>query len=430
MNIAVVCLVWFCLLLAGCAQQPPDENRPPIEELPTSSLAIKVAITAEMTPADIESQYRGDVIVWHPEAGFAILVVTVDSDTPLASQAVETGSSRAWAGGLSVWSGGLSVWSGGEPEETGIVLQENALLWDKLSLGPTQLELAPQLGEGVTIAVIDTGVDVRHPVFEGRLVSPELWFDFVDNDAIPEEAEGAAYGHGTAVAGIILQVAPNAKIMPLRALNGDGEGSLAAVVRAIDWAVQHGVDIIQMSLGTEVTSEVLEAMIDFAAAQGIYMVASAGNMASVPTYPALLGMQKGATGEMVVGVGSVSADDEKSWFSNFLPEDYAGFDDDLKLVAFGETVYTAVPDQQVGYWSGTSMAAPMVAGALALAIGEGAEYRHPRQLAQKVVDEALDIDLEERHGGVAYEIENRLQLGIFLCDILNSDLPVCEELDD
>lgn len=146
------------------------------------------------------------------------------SDAPSDAQ-VQSGAIRAWSGGIRAWSGGIRAWSGGgELERTGAVLLENAAIWERLSLAAAHQALAPKLGRGVTVAVIDTGIDTRHPIFSGRLSERSSWYDFVDGDREPQEAPGVAFGHGTMVASIVLQLAPEATLMPLRVLDGDGGG--------------------------------------------------------------------------------------------------------------------------------------------------------------------------------------------------------------
>ena len=167
------------------------------------------------------------------------------------------------------------------------VFIENAPLWEQIRLFQAQT-LAYNGGRGVKVAVIDTGLELTHPAFVGRLAPANEWKDFVDGDAVPAEvAGGPAYGHGTGVAGVTVQVAPNVMLLPLRVLGPDGSGDVDDVVMAVDWAVQQGADIINLSLGAAASVDVLNAVAAYAAEQGIYLVSSAGNTGDQRvTYPA------------------------------------------------------------------------------------------------------------------------------------------------
>jgi thermitase len=345
-----------------------------------------------------------------------------------SSQRAQSGSVTAWSGGRSAWSGGRSAWSGGAGtiESSGAVLEENAAIWNKISLKVAHQVLAPKLGKDVVVAVIDTGIDTRHPMFSGRLVSRGQWYDFVSKDTNPQEVSGKAFGHGTVVASLVLQLAPEAKVMPLRVLDGHGSGKIEDVAAAIDWAVNRGAKIIQLSLGTEGPAPVIEQAVARAATQGVYVVASAGNSNSNPTYPAYTAMLATPTGDLGVGVGSVTSNDVKSSFSNFVVEE-GPIEDGLEMVSFGEDVYGASPGSKIAAWDGTSMAAPMVAGALALAIGEGAETLSPRTLALEVVESSLEIDTDGVVGGTTFSLEQRLEVGLFLCSALNLDVTQCQQ---
>ncbi|MBV9959755.1 MAG: S8 family serine peptidase, partial [Acidobacteria bacterium] len=105
----------------------------------------------------------------------------------------------------------------------------------------------------IVVAVLDTGIDLNHPAFAGRLVAPSDMYDFVGNDPDPSEegsAEIGPYGHGTHVAGLIAMVAPDAKIMPLRVLGADGKGDFFRLAEAIKFALAHGANVINLSLST------------------------------------------------------------------------------------------------------------------------------------------------------------------------------------
>lgn len=287
------------------------------------------------------------------------------------------GRIRMWSGGeINLWAGGrIRMWSGGEFS----VLPQNTALWKKIRLEQAQ-RMAPKLGEGVTVAVIDTGLDLRHPAFSGALADPSTWYDFFAGDATPQE-EGTfgvdAYGHGTNVAGIVLQVAPNAKIMPLRVLGSDGSGDVIMVAQAIQWAVAHGAKVINLSLGSTESSKIVQNAIKRATDRRVLVVSSAGNSnLNKITYPAAQASSKNKT----LSVGSVDLNDVKSTFSN-----YSG---DVSLVAPGENVYAPAPDGRMAAWSGTSMAAPMVSGGLALALGQRLAAS---ELTEEMAENAADI---------------------------------------
>ncbi len=399
------------LLLGACAGFGPPA------EPPSGASAISLAADADREA--VASRYDAEIGVWRPEAGFAILSSADEAAT------AQSGALRAWSGGVRAWGGGVRAWGGGTGGTGGPVLSANAAIWTKIGLDPAHTQLAKNLGDGVVIAVIDTGLDLGHPAFRDRLTPRSTWFDFVDNDTLPQEVPGAAYGHGTAVASIALQVAPGARVLPLRVLGADGSGRPSDVAAAIDRAVTLGADVVQLSLGTPEPSEVIDRLVAYATAQGVYVVTSAGNSDANPTYPAFNAMQATPAGAMTVGVGSVDLGDVKSWFSNFVPETDSAEEDGLEMVAFGEDVVAAAPGNKVASWDGTSMAAPMIAGALALAVGEGAETRFPGQLGVEVIDESLEIDASGTSQGLAYELEQRLEVGLFLCEVLGEDEVAC-----
>ena len=393
-------LVWAGLVaavLTACGTVTPT-----VEANDTDGFDFITTITIDATvsQAQLEAESGGTVIVFRPEAGFAILGMSEDavdsnSEFSTAKNDTSTGSDTSvesntdtffmpevaahgfsswnggfsswnggfssWNGGFSSWSGGFSSWSGGSPEPT--TFGENLPIWDQINLPEAQV-MAPNMGAGVKIAVIDTGIDLNHPAFEGKLARASEWMDFVDGDAYPmDEAGGAGYGHGTGVAGVIVQVAPNVTILPIRVLGTDGSGDSTDVVAAVDWAIVQGADAINLSLGSNVEVEAFLRMLEYAAEMGVPVITSAGNSGDENvTYPAAYSASSGKSGELSVGVGSVDGNDVKSVFSTY--------GKDLEMMAPGEDVYTLVPDERVGYWSGTSFAAPMVAGVLALGMGE------------------------------------------------------------
>ncbi|WP_424950685.1 S8 family peptidase [Deinococcus sp.] len=357
-------------------------------DLVASGQIVSVSVRPGTTEADLASRYpTGKLLDLHASEGYAQLwVPTLDDAAPrvalgalsLNAQAVtltavepdavlNTGDTQAqgngvWAGGNGVWAGGASVLTGGIAANTFI---ENASAWNLIDLAGGQ-KLAPTLGKGVSVAVLDTGIDINHPAFAGHLNVTAGW-DYVGGDATPqEENAGSSYGHGTAVAGVILQVAPNVTIIPFRVLNPGGQGKLSNVIMAINDAVKCGAKVINMSLGSNNGSAALSSALESAIRSGVMVVASSGNTGDDKvTYPARYSADAQANlalGGGLLSVGSESLGKLKSKFSTY------GI---IDLVAPGELIRTTYPANQVTNATGTSFAAPIVSGAVALGMSTG-----------------------------------------------------------
>jgi subtilisin family serine protease len=179
-------------------------------------------------------------------------------------------------------------------------------------------------------------------------------WDLIDDDAGVDDAapgEGRAAGHGTHVAGAIHLVAPDAGLLPFRVLDAEGVGSLALTILAIELAVDAGADVINLSLGTVAESDLLEDVIEEAEDGGVVFVAAVGNRGTdVEEYPARL--------DEVVAVAAVDGTDTAAPFSS----DGNWVD----VAAPGVELLGPYPGAGWASWSGTSMAAPLVAGQAAL----------------------------------------------------------------
>lgn len=246
-------------------------------------------------------------------------------------------------------------------------------------------------GTGI-VAVIDTGVDVNHPVLQAVLLpgydftrnqpGASEWLDvselqngYIDTNtqdqqpgyvqqstaavldqstaAVLDGGDYTAFGHGTMTSGLVHLVAPKAQILPLKAFSSNGTGYLSNIVAALYYAVQHHANVVNMSFDLSSNSPSLTQAITYANKAGVVLVAAAGNEStSAPVYPAALN-------NYVVGIASTTNWDTRSSFSNYGSVD-------VLIAAPGENIISTFPGGTYGSASGTSFSSPLVAGTAAL----------------------------------------------------------------
>ncbi|NBI29386.1 S8 family peptidase [Chengkuizengella marina] len=206
----------------------------------------------------------------------------------------------------------------------------------------------------ITVAVIDTGVDIKHPDLQGKLLEGA---NFVEEETQPLDD----VGHGTHVAGIISATVDNSegiagmswynKIMPIKVLDSTGAGSTYAVAQGVIWATDQGAKVINMSLGNYAETQFLHDAIKYAYDKDVVLIAATGNdNTNQPGYPA-------AYPEVI----AVSATDESSNKANF-----SNYGDYLDVMAPGVSIASTYPDNQYAALSGTSMASPHVSALAAM----------------------------------------------------------------
>lgn len=262
-------------------------------------------------------------------------------------------------------------------------------------------------GKGIRVGIIDTGIDFDHNDLKNRIwINPkedinhtgrfEPWpdsvkvngvtgdlngidddgngftddvigYDFVNQTygnlgdySIPDPIPFDEHGHGTMVAGVIgadingigiVGIAPEVKIVALRAFDLTGNAEIKDIANAIIYAALNGINVLNLSFGSQEYSRLLEDAISFAQSMGCIVVASAGNDGSIiPHYPSDF--------DGVISVGSITSEGVIANSSNFGPN--------VDIFAPGVQIYTASPNNSYRYISGTSFSAPIVAGGCAL----------------------------------------------------------------
>lgn len=244
-------------------------------------------------------------------------------------------------------------------------------------------------GEGVVVAVIDTGVDYNHEDLQDNIwtnsaeVSGQKGTDDDNNGYVddvhginlidPNETPMDDHGHGTHVAGIIAMennnvggvgIAYKSKIMPIKAGGSDGTLYSSDIAKAIVYAYKNGADVINMSFGSYAHSALIENALQDAFSSCV-LVAAAGND-GIPTADCPLGGQNmyPASYSYVIGV---MAYDEANKFASFSNWDYApNANAEYEVVAPGVSIYSTLPNGRYASWNGTSMAAPMVSAEAAI----------------------------------------------------------------
>lgn len=206
----------------------------------------------------------------------------------------------------------------------------------------------------VTIAVVDTGIDLNHPEFKGKLVDG---YNVIEDTNNPNDDNG----HGTHVGGIIAARTNNAdgiagltwnsKLMPIKAIGADGSGTAFDIAQGIRWATDHGARVINLSVGNYNPSSALEEACRYAYRKNVVLVAATGNDATdQPGYPAAY--------KEVIGVSAV---DHLKRFADF--SNYGNYVD---VVAPGVDIPSTYIYSDYAALSGTSMACPHVAAVASL----------------------------------------------------------------
>jgi major intracellular serine protease len=218
-------------------------------------------------------------------------------------------------------------------------------------------------GEGVIVAVIDTGCDLYHDDLKDSLVQGKNFLE--DKDPVDGN------GHGSHVSGTIaatdnglgmVGVAPKTKIMPLKALNDDGMGDTRAIAEAVSWAADSGADLITMSLGSPSSHPAIKQAINYACSKNVVVFCAAGNAGerSSIMYPAKY--------PNVVSIGAIDKNLERTSFT------CSG--EELDFLAPGHEIVSAVPGNKYAMMSGTSMSNPFAVGCASLLLSYSRKIKY------------------------------------------------------
>lgn len=238
-------------------------------------------------------------------------------------------------------------------------------------------------GRGVVVAVVDTGIDATHPQLAGKVLPG---FNFRTNstdtadvgDGVDNDGDGSpdeSVGHGTFVAGLVSRVAPEALLLPVVVLDDEGFCSVYDVAKAIFYAIDRGVEVINVSIGSTYDGAVLEEALMEAQSRGIVVVGAAGNInADRREFPA-------SEDDFAFGVAALDELSIKAPFSSYAKQTFLSAPGTSKplggnpnVLDPNRSIYSLIPNSGYAAWEGTSLSAPLVSGAAALIRAQHPEW--------------------------------------------------------
>jgi serine protease AprX len=267
-------------------------------------------------------------------------------------------------------------------------------------------------GEGITVAVVDTGIDDTHPDFQNKVLAKA---DFTNEKGTPKEnIDGNGHGThvastiaglGSAIRGKYKGVAPKAKLIAAKVLASNGSGSFSGVIAGIDWAAKQDCQVMNLSLGanvsgscdgTDATCEAVDAAMD----KGIVMCIAAGNSGPESSTVGTPGCAK-----KVITVGATDKSDGIAWFSsrgptsdNRVKPDVCFPGVDIVAARAKNTSMGTPVDNYYTSASGTSMATPHCAGVAALIKAANPDLSS-QQIKTVIMNAAIDLNLDPNTQG-------------------------------
>ncbi len=225
------------------------------------------------------------------------------------------------------------------------------------------------LDKKTTVAIIDSGADIKHKDLQGRI--SKTWNTLSQTENVDD-----LNGHGTHIAGILLKNSQSAQASIIQFTTDGRDGTILSLVRAIKYATDNNSQVMNLSLGIPTYSNLMREAITYARDKGVIIIAATGNRSSEEIlYP--------ASWSDVISVSALNLDGEKFMFSNY--------GDDVEFSAIGQDVFSAAPENKYVYKSGTSQAASVVTAVTAdiISLFESNSKEPPslekvRQLLQKI----------------------------------------------
>jgi subtilisin family serine protease len=262
--------------------------------------------------------------------------------------------------------------------------------WGVKRIGAGLVHDSGNRGDGIRVAIVDTGIDYTHPDLDGNYAGGA---DFVNDDSDPMDD----HGHGTHCAGTVaaeddgvgvVGVAPKALLYGVKVLSATGSGAWSDIIAGIEWAADNGIDVTNNSYGGSGNpGSIVQAAFDNSYAAGVLHVAAAGNSGACPPSGDTVGYP--AKFSSVIAVAATSSSDARACFSSTGPA--------VQIAAPGASINSTRRGGGYTTMSGTSMASPHVAGVAALVLGANAMTNV--QARQRLVDTADDL------GAAGWDVE-------------------------
>lgn len=328
-----------------------------------AAVRVIAQLQPSVQPADVAGSYGSLTLDYIPE----IRLVLLRTPTGMTDQSFQL---RLAADSRVVFAEPDYEARTAETRQSTIAFSEGTRTWsdvaDQTALARVGAEQAHLLtrGAGVLVAVLDTGIELDHPALSSHLSLPGIELGTVSSpgddraEAVDTNGDGildGSLGHGTHVAGIVLALAPQAQILPVRVLDSDGVGHAFAIARGLVLSTKRGAGVANLSLGMPEVSNSIVAAVDYAEANGVVVVAPTGNGgSSTIDFPAAY--------SPVFAVAGTDSLDHKTPFSNY------GMGVNIAAPACG--ILSTYVGGGYALWSGTSMAAPFVSGVSALTYSE------------------------------------------------------------